>query len=95
MIWPTIVAAVALALFYFTASLDEWHHFYIGAAVYLTGAIALSPPIMWVGALIMIDDGLQHALKRQSPLHWLYQRTIAHVALVRRVNEWLDRMMRR
>jgi len=95
MMWPTVLAALAIFLFVFSAPLEEWHHFYIGALIYLVALLCLSPAFMWLGALVMIDDGLQHATKHQSPLNWLYQHSIARISLIRRLNEWLDRMMAR
>lgn len=75
----------------------EWHHFYLGAAVYIAGAVLGWPLLQLIGALVSVDDAYQHVRQVffwdpwfHSPLTlawlWVYER----VPLVRKIYRWLE-----
>src|SRR5438445_6245540 len=77
-------------------SLKQWHHGYLGIALALIGALNSKTLFVVLGLILLVDDVVQHAVQYitqtewHSPLHRLYAWVYARVALVRRVNNWLD-----
>jgi len=77
-------------------NLKQWHHGYLGIALCLIGILGSRTLFVVLGLILLIDDVVQHAVQYitrtewASPLHRAYSWVYGRVALVRRVNNWLD-----
>ncbi len=86
-----------------------FHHFYVGMILLLSGflLVVFTELFVWIGIalviignLICIDDLLQHFIQKfnpeyRSPLNRFYGKTLWKIPAVRRVNEWVDRLLGR
>lgn len=97
MLW-LVLFALATCGWLLTANPRETHHYYYGALVLTLGLVLGQNVLVALGSLVCLDDALEHVLERLSGrpglsiLLWLYQRTLARIPLVRRVNTYLDRL---
>ena len=72
----------------------EWHHGHLGVLLIIAG-LWLGPWCWVPGVVLAVEDYVwQHALGMPSPFKWLYGVTLYRIAAVRRLNVWLDNLVR-
>jgi hypothetical protein len=85
------------------------HHGYLGLLLTLAGfcLIVFTGVPLWlcwtvivIGLAVFLDDAVQHSRQRARPeyrswLNRLYGRTLWRIPAVRRVNEWVDKLLGR
>jgi hypothetical protein len=72
---------------------NEWHHLYLGIALIAIGIF--TSPWLWIpGAIIALDDIVQHTFSITSPLKWLYLKLLWPIPAIQKLNKWLDDQLR-